>query len=152
MKKVNQFWSYQNRCRLPTRRSVPKAVRVQESHHPFRPLWGVLSLPNWRSLIDEMFEDQRQHCRLFGVMQTSSLPWHSNHRRLQEDWRALHLQNLRKQPTFRDATASFPRNNECRNSKLTTRHYLDLGSIVLLVGHAAWETCFNQSEALPRSG
>ena len=36
--------------------------------------------------------------------------------------------NLRKQPTFRDATASFPRNNECRNSKLTTRHYLDLGS------------------------
>ena len=60
--------------------------------------------------------------------------------------------NLRKQPTFRDAPASFPRNNECRNSKLTTRHYLDLGSIVLLVGHAAWETCFNQSEALPRSG
>ena len=36
--------------------------------------------------------------------------------------------NLRKQPTFRDAPASFPRNNECRNSKLTTRHYLDLGS------------------------
>ena len=36
--------------------------------------------------------------------------------------------NLRKQPTFRDATASFPRNNECRNSKLTMRHYLDLGS------------------------
>ena len=36
--------------------------------------------------------------------------------------------NLRKQPTFRDATDSFPRNNECRNSKLTTRHHLDLGS------------------------
>jgi len=36
--------------------------------------------------------------------------------------------NLRKQPTFRDATTGFPRNDEDRNSKLTTRHCLDLGS------------------------
>ena len=36
--------------------------------------------------------------------------------------------------------------------KIITRK--DLGKIwvVVLIGHAAWEICFNQSEALARSG
>ena len=37
--------------------------------------------------------------------------------------------------------------NESRNSILMTRHYPDLGS-----ASAWWEICFNQSEALTRSG
>ena len=63
--------------------------------------------------------------------------------------------SLRKQPTFSVATAEFPskcpvRNNR-RNSILTTCHYADLG-IVFLIGRAAGEICFIQSEALPSSG
>ena len=56
-----------------------------------------------------------------------------------------------KQATFRNATTGFPAkwrlSNKHRNSTLMTRHYV---WIVPLVGRAAWEICFNQSEALPR--
>ena len=60
-----------------------------------------------------------------------------------------------KQPTFRDAKTGFPTQwrclrNERRNFKLVTCH----GQIwvVLLIGRAAREICFNQSEALLISG
>ena len=56
--------------------------------------------------------------------------------------------NLRKQPTFRDATASFPRNNECRNSKLTTRHYPDLDSDASSV----WNFCPHFSDVISQGG
>ena len=57
---------------------------------------------------------------------------------------------LKKQPTYPDATASFPAKtrlrNECRNSILMARHYSDLGNA------SDWlKICFGQSETLPRS-
>ena len=61
--------------------------------------------------------------------------------------------SLRKQPTFGDDTTGFPAKwrlrNKRRNSILMTRHYQDLGN--LLIGRATWEIWFNQSQALPRS-
>ena len=94
------------------------------------------------------------------------------------NWSCSRRCSLRKQTTFHDATTCFPAKwrlrNERRNSILMTRHYPDLGSAshwscrvgnllqpvrsttqiwaVLLIDRAAWEICFNQSEALPRSG
>ena len=63
--------------------------------------------------------------------------------------------SLTKQTTFRDATNGFPANwrlrNKRRNSILMMHHCPDLGS-TSNIGHAACEICFNQSEALPRSG
>ena len=62
--------------------------------------------------------------------------------------------SLRKEPTFCDATTDFPLKcrlrSERRNSILMTSHYPD--QVLLLVGRAACEICFNQSEAVPRSG
>ena len=56
--------------------------------------------------------------------------------------------SLRKQPTFRDATTGFPAKwrlrNEYRNSIMMTYLYPDSDWL--------WQICFNQSEALPRSG
>ena len=58
----------------------------------------------------------------------------------------------RKQPTFRYATTVFAAKwrlrNERRNSILMTCHYPDLGS----ASDCLFFFCFNQSEALPRSG
>ena len=55
--------------------------------------------------------------------------------------------SMRKQPLFRDATAKWRLRNERRNSILMTQHYPDLGNV------SYWQkVCFNQSEALTRSG
>ena len=58
----------------------------------------------------------------------------------------------RKQPTFRYATSGFPAKwrlrNERKNSILMMRHNPDLGS----ASDCFFFFCFNQSEALPRSG
>ena len=57
--------------------------------------------------------------------------------------------SLRKQPTFR----WFPL--EITSEKLAQKFPTDDASLprsVLLIGLAAWEICFNQSEVLPRSG
>ena len=61
------------------------------------------------------------------------------------------LSHVRKQPTFRDATTNFPAKwrlrNEGRNSMLMTYRYPDISSA------SDWlNICFNQSEALFRSG
>ena len=64
---------------------------------------------------------------------------------------------LRKQPTFRNAITGFPVKWRLRIEtsaeipywvwwRVTTQNW-----VVLLIGRAAWENCFNQSEALPRS-
>ena len=55
--------------------------------------------------------------------------------------------SLRKQPVFHDATTGFPRNDVLEISAETTQIWA-----VLLIGHATWKICFNQSEAQPRSG
>ena len=59
--------------------------------------------------------------------------------------------NTQEQPTFGDATTSFPvkwrPRNERRNSILMTCHYPDLGS-----AFDKLKNCFTQSEALTRSG
>ena len=55
--------------------------------------------------------------------------------------------SLRKQPTFGDTTTGFPAKNSTPMTRFTTQIW-----IVLLIGRAAWEIWFNQSEALPRSG
>jgi len=64
------------------------------------------------------------------------------------------LLSLRKQPTFRDASTGFRQNDVCETSAeipyrwcLTSQNWE-----VLLIGHAAWEICSNQSEALCRPG
>ena len=61
------------------------------------------------------------------------------------------LSGVRKPPTFRDATTNFPAKwrlrNEGRNSVLMTYRYPDISSA------SDWlDICFNQSEALFRSG
>ena len=61
------------------------------------------------------------------------------------------LSGVRKQSTFRDATTNFPSKwrlrNEGRNSMLMTYRYPDISSA------SDWlDICFNQSEALFRSG
>ena len=62
--------------------------------------------------------------------------------------------SLWKQPTFGDATTGFLPNDIWETSaeipfwwRVTTQIW-----VVLLIGRAAWEIWFNQSEALPRSG
>ena len=65
----------------------------------------------------------------------------------QNETKICKFYSLRKQLTICDATAGFPAKsdvwgNKHRNSKL----------MVPLVGGVAREVCFNQSEALPRSG
>ena len=60
----------------------------------------------------------------------------------------------RKQPSFRDAITGFPAKWRMGTSaeipywwRITTKIW-----VVLLIGRAAWEICFNQSKARPRSG
>ena len=62
--------------------------------------------------------------------------------------------NLRKQQTYRDVTTGFLRNDVWGTSakipywwRVTTQIW-----VVLLIGCAARGICFNQSEALPKSG
>ena len=67
------------------------------------------------------------------------------------------LVTLRKESKFRDATTGFVAKwrlrNERWNSLLMTHNYPDLFRATdLLIGPAAWEICFSQSETLPRSG
>ena len=56
--------------------------------------------------------------------------------------------SLKKQPTFRTPSLVSLRNDVWETSaRVTTQIW-----VVLLIDHAAWEICFNQSEVLPRSG
>ena len=57
-----------------------------------------------------------------------------------------------KQPTFGDATTGFPANDVWATSPEIPYWWSVTSQIwvVPLVGRAAWEVCFNQSEALPR--
>ena len=61
---------------------------------------------------------------------------------------------LRRQAIFRDATTRFPRkgrlSNERRNSVLMT--FTAQIWVMVQIGRVAREICFNQSEALRRSG
>ena len=72
------------------------------------------------------------------------------------DWKlfAGFICSLRKQTTFRDATTGFTRNDVWETSaeipywwRITTQTW-----VLLLIGRVVREICFNQSEALPRSG
>ena len=67
----------------------------------------------------------------------------------------LLLSSLRKRLTFGNATTGFPTINDVweMSPKIPYWwHITTLIRVVLLIGHAAWEIWFNQSEALPRSG
>ena len=59
--------------------------------------------------------------------------------------------NLRKQPTFRDATTGFSAKRRLRSERRRSRATFEIW-LVFLIGRAAWEICLNQSEALPRFG
>jgi len=62
--------------------------------------------------------------------------------------------NLRKQQTYRDVTTGFPR-NDVRGTSAKTPHRWRVTTqirVVPLIGCAARGICFNQSEALPKSG
>ena len=64
------------------------------------------------------------------------------------------LLSPRKKPSFRDASTGFLRNDVWETSAEIPyrRRLISQNWEVLLIGHAAWEICSNQSEALCRPG
>ena len=62
--------------------------------------------------------------------------------------------SLRKQTTFRHSSTGFPVKWRLRNERKNSIHWRGVTTqnwVVLLIGRAAWEISFNQSEALLRS-
>ena len=105
-----------------------------------------LTKPRWPSVKVKLGDCEESYCKVSPIL-------NSMHERRwvfsKNFWKSL-LHSLRKQPTFRDATTSFPAKwrlrNECTTSILMTRHYPDLS------GWSKFPTRYDQSEAQPRSG